>query len=185
MNLTPFLALAGIATAFAPQPQQHSLVKVASNWRATLAQRLPLLGHRNWLCVVDSAYPWQTSPGVELVDTREDHVKVLKAVFAALAAAKHVRPGVYLDKELQFVPETDAQGVEALRTAIASALPKQGVQRVPHEQIIAKLDKAGSTFHVLMLKTTCAIPYTSVFFELGCAYWSDEAESRLRKKMGG
>jgi len=35
-----------------------------SPWKNILARRLPELGHRNWIGVVDSAYPLQTSPGI-------------------------------------------------------------------------------------------------------------------------
>lgn len=151
----------------------------------TLNARLPLLGHRNWVCVVDSAYPWQNSPGIELVDTGADHVTVLKAVLAALAKSPHVRPEVFLDKEIDFVPEADAKGIGALRQKMMMALPKTGVEKKLHEAIIADLDEAGSTFKVLMLKTTLTLPYTSVFMRLNCGYWSDAAEKRMRGKMGG
>ena len=52
------------------------------------------------------------------------------------------------------------------------------------EEIIAKLDEAGKTFHVLVLKTRMTIPYTSVFVRLDCGYWTEEQEKKLREKMG-
>jgi len=33
-----------------------------------------------------------------------------------------------------------------------------------HEQIISRLDEAGQTFRVLIIKTDMTLPYTSVFF---------------------
>ena len=42
---------------------------------------------------------------------------------------------------------------------------------------------SSKTFRVLIIKTTLTIPYTSVFLQLDCAYWSAAAESRLRAKM--
>ena len=39
-------------------------------------------------------------------------------------------------------------------------------------------------FHVLVLKTNSTLPYSSVFINLKAKYWSDQAESRLRTKMG-
>jgi len=33
----------------------------------------------------------------------------------------------------------------------------------------------------LLLKTKLTLPYTSVFFRLDCGYWTDEAETQLRK----
>ena len=51
---------------------------------------------------------------------------------------------------------------------------------LPHEEIIALLDEAGRTFRIVLLKTTLALPYTSVFVRLDCGYWSAEAEAALR-----
>jgi hypothetical protein len=34
-----------------------------------------------------------------------------------------------------------------------------------------------------MVKTTLAVPYTSVFLELDCGYWASEAEAKMREKM--
>lgn len=167
-----------------PQVIRVQTVK-RSGWRKLLAERLPLLGHRNWLCVVDSAYPWQNSAGIELVDTGEDHITVLKEVMKQLGKAPHVRPEVFLDKEIDFVPDSDAKGISVLRKNLFAALPKKGVEKKLHEDIIADLDKAGGTFKVLMLKTTLTLPYTSVFCRLNCGYWSDAAEKRMRGKMGG
>src|ERR1039458_3397584 len=44
-----------------------------TGWKAKIAENLPLLGHRNWILVVDSAYPLQSSPGGETIETNADH----------------------------------------------------------------------------------------------------------------
>ena len=157
--------------------------RAAQPWRAALSQELPLLGHRNWIAVVDSAYPLQTSAGVETIETDADQLEVVKVVLDQLANAKHVRPDVFTDSELELVPESDAKGVTAYREALAKLLGTTALQSLPHEEIIGKLDEAGKTFHVLVLKTRMTIPYTSVFIRLQCGYWSDDAEKRLRAAM--
>jgi hypothetical protein len=149
-------------------------------WRATLDERLPLLGHRNWIVVADSAYPWQSSPGIETVDSGAGHVEVVRGVLEAVAGSRHVRPVVHLDAELPLVAEAHAPGITACREELAVALGGLAAVSLPHEEIIAKLDAAGRAFRVLLLKTTLALPYTSVFIELDCAYWSAEAEAALR-----
>lgn len=154
-----------------------------ADWQARLRHELPLLGHRNWIAVVDSAYPLQTSPGVETIETNADHIEVVRAVLQQLAQSKHVRPVIFTDAELEAVPESDAKGVTAYRESLNSVLKDEGVQSLPHEQIIARLDEAGKTFHVLVLKSTLTIPYTSVFMRLDCGYWNDEQEKRLRERM--
>jgi hypothetical protein len=152
-------------------------------WQQWLAEQLPLLGHRNWIVVADSAYPWQTALGVKTVCTATDHLDVVKAVLQSISRANHVRPLVYTDAELPFLSEADAPGIDLYRQELQIALRKQSLQSLPHDQIIAKLDAAGRSFSILLFKTTLTLPYTSVFMELGCGYWSDEAEDRLRKAI--
>ena len=152
-------------------------------WRTTLDERLPLFGHRNWIVVADSAYPWQASPGIETLDTAADHVAVVRGVLEAIAASRHVRPVVHLDAELPLVAESRAPGITALREALAAALQGRTTVSSPHDDIIAKLDAAARSFRVLLLKTTLALPYTSVFVELDCGYWSAEAEAALRAAL--
>ncbi|MBZ5687955.1 MAG: hypothetical protein LAP86_23315 [Acidobacteriia bacterium] len=155
------------------------------DWGTRLNEELPLLGHRNWIAVVDSAYPLQTSAGVETIETNASQLDVVRTVLDQLSKAKHVRPVILTDAELKVVPEADAAGVTAYREALSSLLGKTNLQSLPHEEIIAKLDEAGKTFHVLVLKTNMTIPYTSVFIRLECGYWSADAEKRLREKMAG
>ena len=160
-----------------------------SEWRVRVQQELPLLGHRNWIAVVDSAYPLQTSGGIETIETGADQVEIVQAVLEAIGKSRHVRPVIFTDAELKAVPESDAAGVTAYRESLSKLLErieggKVEAQALPHEQIISKLDEAGKTFHILVLKSTMTIPYTSVFIRLDCGYWTEEQEKRLRERMG-
>jgi L-fucose mutarotase/ribose pyranase (RbsD/FucU family) len=155
----------------------------AQNWKQTLSARLPYLGHRNWIVVVDAAYPAQTSPGIETILCNESQEEVVKGVVEELGKTKHVRPIVFLDKELQFVNEVNAPGISSYRDAITVILSNTNMEVLPHEKIISMLDEAGKTFKVILLKTRLTIPYTSVFFRLECGYWTDEAEKQLRDNM--
>jgi D-ribose pyranose/furanose isomerase RbsD len=168
--------MTGLAVA-APQPAS------APQWQTRLAQILPLLGHRNWIMIVDSAYPLQSSTGVETVETYTDQIEVIRKVLGAIDASIHVRPIVYMDAELPFVTEKDAPGVTTYRERVKATLGGRAITSLPHEQIIAKVDEVGKTFHVVILKTTMTVPYTSVFLQLNCKYWSDEAEAQMRKAM--
>lgn len=154
-----------------------------ANWKARLAKEVALLGHRNWIVVADAAYPAQCRSGIETIVTGEDHVKTLKAVLEAIDKAGHVKAGVYVDAELTNVPEPYAKGVTAYREKLTRLLAKRPATPLPHEQIIAMLDKAGEMFRVLILKTRMKLPYTSVFLQLDCGYWSEEAEAALRNAM--
>ena len=152
-------------------------------WHKDLAEQLPLLGHRNWIVVADSAYPSQTAPGIKTVYTGEKQLEAVAKVLAAVGRVKHVRGTVFVDAELPHVPEKFAKGITDYRAGLKKALKGQKVTSLPHEKIIEQLDEAGQTFHVLLLKTDLTLPYTSVFIRLDCGYWSDEAERDLREAM--
>jgi RbsD / FucU transport protein family len=160
-----------------------SAVFAADNWKEKLQQELPLLGHRNWIVVADSAYPLQTAPGIETIYVDADQLEVVKGVIAELAKTKHVKPTIYTDAEMRFVAEKNAPGIGAYRAGLQKVLAGQPVQVLPHEQIIGKLDEAGKTFKVLLIKTPLTKPYTSVFFQLECGYWNAESEAQLRQAI--
>jgi len=153
------------------------------DWNARLAGAMPLLGHRNWILVVDSAYPLQTSTGVETIETNATQLDVARAVLGEIEKSIQVRPIVYMDAELPFVTDSDAPGASAYRRDITELLRKYPAQSQPHEKLISDIDEAGKTFHVLVLKTNMTIPYTSLFIRLDCKYWSADQEVSLRKKM--
>lgn len=155
----------------------------APDWHAKLKQQLPLLGHRNWILIVDSAYPLQISPGIETIETGAGQLEVTNAVLAELGHSIHVEPVVYLDAELPHVPEKDFPGLNSYREGLKKTLTGYTVQSLPHEQILGKISETAKTYKVLVLKTTMTMPYTSVFLQLGCKYWSEENEQQLRRAM--
>jgi hypothetical protein len=154
-----------------------------ADWHVKLRQQLPLLGHRNWIMIVDSAYPLQVSPGIQTLETNTDQLEVTREVLAMLDSSIHVTPNIYLDAELPFILEQDFFGVNYYRDNLKKILQDRPTKSLPHEQLISKVDVAGKTFKILVLKTTMAIPYTSVFLQLDCKYWSDESEQKLRQAM--
>jgi hypothetical protein len=152
-------------------------------WRQKLRESVSLYGHRNWIVVADSAYPAQSRGGIDTVISGAGQLEVVQEALAAVAASKHVRPIVYTDKELIFVREEDAPGISSYRQKLGELLKGREVNVLEHEKIISMLDEAGQTFRVLIVKTDMTLPYTSVFLQLDCGYWTAEAEKRLREAM--
>ena len=91
-----------------------------------------------------------------------------------------MRPDILLDAELSALGDHAAAGAAAYRKNLARILADLPVESLPHEEIIVRLDEAAKRFKMLVLKTTLAIPYTSVFVRLECGYWNEAAERRLR-----
>lgn len=110
------------------------------DWNQRLAEAMPLLGHRNWILVVDSAYPLQTSPGIETIETNASQIDVVRAAMAAIAA-----------------------GASAYGEQVERLERGYRVESLRHEKLISNIDEAGKRFHVLVLKTNMTIrlgPYS-------------------------
>lgn len=152
------------------------------NWEEILQQKLPYLGHRNWIVIADMAYPLQSSEGIITLWANESYESVLGKVNAMINEAPHVFAHVYYDKELSFIPEEDAPGITALRRQMEVICGKEA-QSIPHEELISRLDEAGKLFSVVLIKTPTLIPYTTTFFELDCNYWDATRASRLEERM--
>ncbi|MDR3773882.1 MAG: hypothetical protein P4L26_11075 [Terracidiphilus sp.] len=155
----------------------------APDWRARVSEAMPLLGHRNWILIVDSAYPLQAAPGIETIETGAAQLEVVRHVLATIDRSIHVRPVIQMDAELPFVLDDDAPGVSAYRAEVADLLRAYPLESLPHDRVIANIEEASRHFNILVLKTTMTVPYTSVFIRLDCKYWSAAAEQRLRARM--
>ena len=153
------------------------------DWKKQFNQTLPLLGHRNWIIVADKAFPQQNAAGMEVINTNENLLTVLKYVLQQVNASTHVKPIIYQDKELSFITEAQAKGVKQFINQSQQVFNGKPVQTILHDSVFTKLDEASKLFKVVVLKTNETIPYTSVFLQLDCAYWSGEKEKQLRSNM--
>jgi len=152
-------------------------------WRGEFQRMLPLMGHRNWILVVDKAYPWQSGQGITTLYTGQPLVRTLEEVMTALKGSTHASPIVYTDKEMESMTEELAKGVDAYREQLKKVLDGQKTQALLHNDVFPKVAEAAKLFNILVLVTDEAIAYSSVFIELDCAYWGPEKEKALREKM--
>ncbi len=177
------LTISAYIAPYSYAKESNENLKIVQDWRAELAKQLPVLGHRNFIVIADSAYPQQSNSGIKTIYTGDSQIAVLKEVLAAVDKASHVNGTIYIDKELSFIPEHNAKGIEAYREALDKTLANRDIQRLEHMEIIKKLDASSDLFNVLILKTDLTLPYTSVFIELGAGYWDEKSESELRNSM--
>ncbi|MGW8315180.1 MAG: hypothetical protein ACWGNV_06240 [Bacteroidales bacterium] len=154
-----------------------------NSWRATVQKKLNLMGHRNWILVVDKAYPEQSSPGMTYIYVDQGLIPTLKEVLGMVEASDHVSPVIYRDLELNYLSDKEVPGIEAFRTESDRLFSGTPVQSMLHEEVFSLLDESSSLFTTLVIKTSCTLPYTSVFLQLDCAYWGPEDEKALRKRM--
>ena len=155
----------------------------SANWKAAFDKQLPLLGHRNWILIVDKAFPAQTAPGIEVLETKEDILPVSRIVLEKLKASDHVKPVIYTDKELEYLTADMVPQINDFRDKHKVLFSSYPVKTMLHESVFSRIDEASRLFRIIVLKTNTLIPYSSVFIELDCKYWNDDLEKALRKKM--
>ena len=184
-NLNSFLVFIQIAAvAILLSSCQFNSTKSVS-WQDEFQQKLPLLGHRNWVLVVDKAFPLQSAKGMTVINTGEQLPEVLQYVMESISTSTHVKPIVFTDLEFAQITEDLSPGVDTLKNSITTLLKNYPQKTLLHNDVFAKLDSASNLFEVLVIKTESTIPYSSVFIELDCAYWNGEKEQKLRNSMVG
>jgi hypothetical protein len=181
LHLIPLIiSLACITTSCVPEQKSDPQT---SDWKEVLEKDLHLLGHRNWILVVDKAFPEQSSPGMKYIYVEQELLPTLEQVLAALDKSTHVKPIIYQDKELSFITKEQVPGIEAFRSEADEILANKEVNTLLHDEVFSMLDQSSSLFRVLVIKTNCTLPYTSIFMQLDCSYWGAENERILRELM--
>ena len=142
-----------------------------------------MLGHRNWILVVDKAFPDQSAAGMELINSSEEFHSVLKHILIKLAESTHIKPIYYQDLELDYITEALVPGIDKFNAETNEILQSVELNKILHEDIFSKMYEASSLFNILIIKTENTIPYSSIFIELDCKYWDNEKEIELRKLM--
>ncbi len=180
-NLLLFIVLL-LTMAACQQIQQAPPSAIGqAGWKEQFSGQLALNGHRNWILVVDKAFPQQ--PGMHIINTGEKLLPVLETVLKEINSSTHVRPIVYNDAELQFLNDSLAPGVEEYKANLKKTLGSLTSTSLLHDTVFVKMDAASRLFSITVLKTEEVIPYSSVFIQLDCAYWGGDKEKQLRQIM--
>ena len=156
---------------------------VEKSWQEQLNDELQLLGHRNWILVVDKAFPAQTASGIKVINTGESLQDALQFTLQKIDRSLHVRPNIYTDKELEYLTPQMVPFLENYKKELQKNLKGMTTLTLLHDSVFVKIDQASKLFKVVVLKTEETIPYSSVFIQLDCKYWSAEKEHELRELM--
>lgn len=165
-----------------PKLEENTLSN-SQNWKTEVENTIKLFGHRNWIVVADGAYPKQSNLAIKTITVDANQLEVVQFVNEVINKSTHVQANIFVDKEMAFVAEKDAKGIDKYRTELNKILDKKNLKTQLHEDIIKELDNSAKLFDVLIIKTNLTIPYTSVFFQLDCGYWNAEAENNLRTNL--
>jgi hypothetical protein len=112
-----------------------------------------------------------------------DVPEALDYVLSALEQTENVRPHIYVSRELRSVENDFAPGIDELRKRLKDSLHGHEAAELEQQSLLTLLQDANRSFDVLVIRTTTALPYSSVFLELQPGYWDVDSETRLREKI--
>ncbi|MEO8616951.1 MAG: RbsD/FucU domain-containing protein [Luteolibacter sp.] len=154
-----------------------------NTWQAAVDRQAGQLGYRNWIVIAEASFPAQSRPGVHQVTASVDVPEALDYVLKALEQTENVRPQLYVTREIRSVENDFAPGVDELRKRTQVALHGHETTELDQQSLLTLLEDANRSFDVLVIRTTTALPYSSIFLELQPGYWDVDSESRLRDKI--
>jgi L-fucose mutarotase/ribose pyranase (RbsD/FucU family) len=155
----------------------------SGDWKGSVNQQVNQLGYRNWIVISEASFPAHSRPGTRQVIADAEVPEVVDYVLNAIERTQHVRPQVYLTREMRAVENDFAPGIDAMRERIRSSLHGHQPTELDQQSLITLLESAHLSYDVLVIRTPTALPYTSVFLELQPGYWDAESEDRLRQRI--
>lgn len=155
----------------------------SSAWQQQVDHKLARLGYRNWVVVAEASFPAQSRPGVTQLAVPVDVPEATDYVLQSLERTENLRPRIYMARELAAVENDFAPGIDQLREKIQGSLHGHETTVLDQQSLITLLNDATRSFEITVIRTTSALPYSSVFMELQPGYWDADSESRLRERM--
>jgi D-ribose pyranose/furanose isomerase RbsD len=178
MKFARSIVLAGVAVAVAGCGWRSE-----NDWKGAIAHQTNQLGYRNWIVVCEASFPAQNRPGIRQVTAPVEIPEAVDYVLHTLEQTEHVRPRVYLPRELRYVENDYAPGIDELRKRLTKSLHGHEPTELDQAALITLLQDANRDFQVLVIRTLSAMPYSSVFLELQPGYWDADSEKRLREQI--
>jgi D-ribose pyranose/furanose isomerase RbsD len=177
-----FLSRAIIMTV-APTLFGCSFPYYRNDWESSVNQQVSQLGYRNWIVIAEASFPAHSRNGVSQVNSDAEIPDVVDYVLNALEKTQHVKPNIYLTREMRAVENDVAPGIDVLKDQIKSALHSHEFTEIDQQSLLTLIESAQSSFNVLVIRTSTALPYSSVFLELQPGYWDAESEKQLRQTI--
>lgn len=172
--LTACLVLATSACAFGP---------LSTSWKAKVDHEIGQLGARNWIVIAEASFPAHSRANVHQLAVPVEVPEAVDYVINSLERTEHVRPRVYLTRELNAVENDYAPGIDVMRKRILQSLHSHETNILEQQSLLTLLGDADKNYRVLVIRTQSALPYSSVFMELQPGYWDSESEQRLRDQL--
>ena len=152
-------------------------------WAGTVEREVDALGIQNWIIVAESSFPVVSRGGVRTLVVDSEIPEIVDFVVNHLEKSETVTPSFNTARELPFVSNDRAPGIDQFRKKLDEALHGHQVLQMDNRSLTLLAHSDASKYAVLVLKSKTALPYSSVFIELDSGYWDRDSEDRLRQEM--
>ena len=155
----------------------------STQWKSAVQRHTTELGFRNWIVIAEASFPAYSRTGVHQVTANAEIPEALAFVLQSIDQTQHVKPNVYLTRELRSIHNDVAPGIDEYRAKTLEVLAGMEYTSLDQESLMTLLADANRSFDVLLIRTTTALPYSSIFIELQPGYWDAESEQQLRDRI--
>ena len=152
-------------------------------WKSTIRHELEHLGARNWVVIAEAAYPVQSRRGLRVIHIDADIPDLVDGIEQVIEEKHQVKPRIYVTSEIGHVEYDYAPGVKNYRKELEDALHGRETLALQNDMLMRMMGDTSKTYRVLVIKSRTALPYSSVFMELGSGYWDADSEDALRRTM--
>lgn len=152
----------------------------APPWAGVVSREIDALGIRNWIIIAESSFPMVSRRGVRTVVVDAEIPELVDFVVNDLERSENVTPSFNTARELPFVDNDRAPGIDQFRQELKTALHGHPVRELDHRSLSLLAHSEASRFAVLVLKSRTSLPYSNVFIELDSGYWDRDSEDELR-----
>lgn len=152
-------------------------------WGEVVSREVNALGIQNWVIVAESSFPVVSRRGVRTLVIDAEVPAVVDYVVKELEKSETVVPSFSTARELPFVKNDNAPGIDEFRKLLKASLQGHQVREMEHRSLTLLAHSDSAKYAVLVLKTKSALPYSSVFIELDSGYWDRASEAKLRRDM--
>ncbi len=172
-----------VGCAGSRERENRRSARISRPWAAQLDREILAMGHGNWIVIAESSFPVHSRRGVRTLRIDAEIPDVLDQVVKTLEYSESTTPYFSTSRELDYISNDLAPGVEVYRSQLKTALRGHATRQMDYQALGMLLEDSANSFAVLVLKTHTSIPYSSIFVELRTSYWDLEGERNMRQKM--
>ena len=131
-----------------------------------LVSEIEILQKGSWIVIADQAFPLHSRRGVRTLIVDQKAPEILNGVIKSLAKRENLSPIFHTTKELTFVENDAAPGINYYRNKIDHLLQGHELRQYLSAHLSVLLSDNSKTAPVLVIKTKTDYPYSAIYIEL-------------------